>query len=66
MRRFIQGEDRWQSALFPECLDDYIADDNPVRAFEVFVNELDLGSLNFDGAVSERARVAGDIVALGK
>jgi len=40
MKRFIQGDDRSQSALFPECLDDYIADDNPVRAIEVFVDEL--------------------------
>ena len=66
MKRFIQGDDRSQSALFPECLDDYIADDNPVRAFEVFVNELNLGSLGFDGAASECARVASDIVTPGK
>lgn len=50
MKRFIQGEDRSQSTLFPECLDDYIADDNPVRVIEVFVDELDLGKLGFDGA----------------
>lgn len=43
MKRFIQGEDRSQSTLLPECLDDYIADDNPVRAIEVFVDELNLG-----------------------
>jgi hypothetical protein len=30
MKRFIEGEDRNQSTLFPECLDDYIAEDNPV------------------------------------
>src|SRR6476620_1195713 len=50
MKRFIQGEDRSQSTLLPECLDDYIAGDNPVRVIEVFVNELDLGKLGFDGA----------------
>src|SRR5678816_592210 len=50
MKRFIQGEDRSQSTLLPECLDDYIVGDNPVRAIEVFVNELDLGKLGFDGA----------------
>ncbi len=50
MKRFIQGDDRSQSALFPECLDDYIADDNPVRAIEVFVDELNLGTLGFEGA----------------
>src|SRR5882672_10264142 len=50
MKRFIEGEDRSQSTLLPECLDDYVADDNPVRVIEVFVNELDLGELGFDGA----------------
>src|SRR5258708_19890105 len=50
MKRFIQSEDRSQSTLFPECLDDYIADDNPVRVIEVFVDELDLGTLGFEGA----------------
>jgi transposase len=50
MKRFIQGEDRSQSTLLPECLDDYVADDNPVRVIEVFGNELDLGTLGFDGA----------------
>jgi len=49
MKRFIQGEDRSQSTLFPECLNDYIADDNPVRAIEVFVDELDLGAMGFEG-----------------
>jgi len=50
MKRFIQGDDRSQSALFPECLDDYISDDNPVRAIEVFVDELNLSTLGFEGA----------------
>ncbi len=53
MKRFIEGEDRSQSALFPESLDDYIAEDNPVRAIEVFVNELDLGGLGFEGIEPE-------------
>src|SRR5258707_15569060 len=50
MKRFIEGEDRSQSTLLPECLDDYVTDDNPVRVIEVFVNELELGKLGFDGA----------------
>ena len=45
MKRFIEGEDRNQSTLFPERLDDYIAEDNPVRVIDVFVDELDLGRL---------------------
>ncbi len=47
MKRFIEGEDRNQSTLFPECLDDYIAEDNPVRVVDVFVDELDPGQLGF-------------------
>ena len=49
MKRFIEGEDRTQITLLPECLDDYVADDNPVRVVEVFVDELDLRGLGFDG-----------------
>src|SRR5499425_3798218 len=49
MKRFIEGEERTQITLMPECLEDYIAEDNPVRVVEVFVNELDLGMLGFDG-----------------
>lgn len=51
MKRFIQGEHRGQSALLPESLDDYVADTNPVRVVDVFVDELDLGRLGFDGVV---------------
>lgn len=47
MKRFIEGEDRNQSTLFPELLDDYVAEDNPVRVIDVFVDELDLGQLGF-------------------
>jgi transposase len=50
MPRFIEGQDRQQVTLMPECLDDFIADDNPVRVIDAFVGELDLGSLGFDGA----------------
>lgn len=53
MKRFITGENRTQSVLFPERLDDYISDDNPVRAIDVFVDELDLGELEFEGVEPE-------------
>jgi transposase len=53
MRRFIEGMDRGQSTLFPESLEDWIADDNPVRAIDVFVEELDLGALGFGGVDPE-------------
>ncbi len=49
MKRFIEGEDRRQVTLLPECLDDYIGEDNPVRVVDVFVEELDLQALGFDG-----------------
>jgi transposase len=48
MKRFIEGEDRSQSVLFPERLDDWIDEDNPVRVIDVFVDELDLATLGFD------------------
>ncbi len=51
MKRFIQGEHRGQSALLPESLDDYVADTNPVRVVDVFVDELDLGQLGFEGVI---------------
>jgi transposase len=50
MGRFIEGVDRNQATLLPECLDDYIAEDNPVRAVDAFVEELELGQLGFAGA----------------
>jgi hypothetical protein len=53
VKRFIEGEDRSQSALFPEHLDDYIAKDNPVRVIDVFVDELDLKELGFEGMEPE-------------
>lgn len=49
MKRFIEGESRSQSTLLPECLDDYITEDNPVRAVEAFIEELDLLALGFAG-----------------
>src|ERR687893_1524764 len=53
MKRFVEGEDRRQVTLLPECLDDYVAADNPVRIIEAFVDELDLGVLGFAGVVPE-------------
>ena len=49
MRRFVEGEDRSQVTLLPECLDDYVEAENPVRVIDVFVDELDLGALGFAG-----------------
>src|SRR5215213_10660295 len=53
MKRFIEGEDRRQATLLPDCLDDDVAEDNPVRVVEVFIDELDLAALGFAGMVPE-------------
>src|SRR5713101_7893503 len=49
MRRFVEGADRGQSTLLPECLDDWIDEDNPVRVIDAFVEALDLAELGFEG-----------------
>jgi hypothetical protein len=45
MKRFVEGFDRGQSTLFPASLDDYVTEDNPVRAVDVFVDSLELDKL---------------------
>ena len=47
MTSFIAGGCRTQATLLPEQLDDYIAEENPVRVIDVFIDELDLGLLGF-------------------
>ena len=53
MRRFVEGMDRGQRTLFPECLEDWICEDNPVRVIDAFVEELDLAELRFSGVDPE-------------
>ena len=53
MKRFIEGEDRSQSTLFPELVDDYISEENPVRVIDVFIDELDLKDLGFEQVVPQ-------------
>ena len=53
MKRFVEGTDRGQSTLFPECLEDWICEDNPVRAIDVFADELALAELGFGGVDPE-------------
>jgi transposase len=48
MRRFIEGADRDQSTLLPECLDDWVDESNPVRVVDAFVEALDLGKMGFE------------------
>lgn len=49
MARFVEGGDRNQVTLLPDCLDDFVAEDNSVRVVDAFVSELDLQALGFDG-----------------
>ncbi len=53
MRRFVEGVDRSQTTLFPESLDDWVDENNPVRVIDAFVDALDLRALGFDGVVPE-------------
>ncbi len=53
MKRFIEGVGRGQSTLFPECLEGWVGEENPVRVIDVFVDELDLCGLGVDRAEPE-------------
>jgi transposase len=53
MKRYVEGADRSQATLFPDTLDAYIAEDNPVRVVDTFADELDLRRLGFDGMEPE-------------
>ena len=53
MGRFVEGTDREQTTIFPECLEDWICEDNPVRAIDVFVDELELAERGFRGVAPE-------------
>ncbi len=60
MSGFVEGIDRSQSSLFPAELEDYVAEDNLVRAVDAFVDGLDLGRLGF-GRVA-RWRKGGPVI----
>ena len=47
MKRFVEGASRQEWTLFPDQLDDYIAEDNPVRVIDVFVDEMNLLKMGF-------------------
>src|SRR6202158_3644769 len=49
MKRFVEGADRGQSTLLPECLDEWVEDSNSVRVIDTFVDALDLADLGFEG-----------------
>jgi transposase len=53
MKRFIEGVDRTQVTLLPDCVDDYVGTDNPVRVIEAFVDQLDLREMGFESVDPE-------------
>ena len=54
MKRFVEGADRGQSTLLPECLDEWIEESNSVRVIDSFVDALDLADLGFVGVGLQR------------
>ena len=53
MARFVVGVDRGQATMLPECLEDWVDENNPVRAVDVFVEALDLSDLGFAGVQAQ-------------
>ena len=53
MKRFIEGADRTQVSLLPDCVDDYVGTDNPVRVIEAFVEQLELREMGFESVDPE-------------
>ena len=49
--KYVEGEDREQMTLLPNCIEDYIGEDNPVRVIDAFVDGLNLEKLNIRQAV---------------
>ena len=58
MSGFIQGEARHQTTLFPEALDDYIKEENPIRVIDAFVDNIDLAGLGFKTIPADTGRPA--------
>jgi hypothetical protein len=56
MGRIVVGDDRSQSTLFPERAGRLFGEDNPVRAIDVFVDQLDLVRLGFNGIGPEATK----------
>ena len=66
MTRFIEGECRTQATLFPEQLDEYVTEENPVRVIDVFIDELDLATLGFKTEAEVTGRPGYDCATLLK
>ena len=58
MKRFIEGESRTQATLFPEALDEYITEENPVRVIDVFVDKLNVSMMGINIIPADTGRPA--------
>ena len=56
MGQFIEGINRDQTIFLPECLDDYVGNDNPVRAIDAFIDMLNLSELGFQATPAATGR----------
>ncbi len=56
MSRFIEGENRQQSTLFPEALDDYVSEESPARVIDHFIDGLDISGLGFKTEPADTGR----------
>jgi len=56
MSGFIEGENRQQSTLFPERVDDYVGEDSPVRVIDYFIDKLDISGLGFEAEAADTGR----------
>ena len=56
MSGFIEGENRYQSTLFPERIDDYVDEDSAARVIDVFVDRIDISGLGFKAEPADTGR----------
>ena len=56
MTKFIEGDNRYQTTLFPERIDDFVPEDSPVRVVDVFIDRLDVSGLGFKAEPSDTGR----------
>lgn len=56
MSGFIECENRHQTTLLPQSLDDYVSEDNPVRVVDLFIDALDVSGLGLNTQAKSTGR----------
>jgi len=56
MSGFIEGENRHQTTLLPQSLDEYVSEDNPVRVVDLFIDALDISGLGLNAQAKNTGR----------